>query len=107
MNLIAIEAGESGSPVMSFLPKKMLRRPRGRPAKSRPKSPLMRMAEMRRYGGRELRQVGKLGSDDYEARNRGKKGCGNKEAELLNSILEFGEEGDKINDGMVAEMVEN
>ena len=45
----------------------------------KPKSPLLRMAEMRRSGlrGRALRQVSKTGSDALEMRgNKGKKGLG-------------------------------
>ena len=90
--LSVLEAGDSGSPVLDFAPKKMLRRARGRPAKSRPKSPLMRMAEMRKNGlrGRALRQVGKLGSEEYDTKNKGKKGGGNRGADLLFSFSEIG-----------------
>lgn len=60
-----IESGDSGSPVNNHPSRKMALRSLtscGRLAKSSPKSPLMRMAEMRMGGlrGRALRQSGTM-----------------------------------------------
>ena len=103
--LAPIEAGDSGSPL-----KKMLRRSRGRPSKSRPKSPLLRMAEMRKYGlrGKALRKIEKLGSDELEPRiYKGKKGCGSWGKDLLSSSSDFDKEGEKVIDGVIVVMAED
>ena len=68
---------------------------RGRRAKSGPKSPMMRMAEMRKGGlrGRALRSSGKKGLEGSDLKtNKGKKGYGGRGLQFLTTISECGED---------------